>query len=628
MFNIFYWASVVIFYFFFKLNFFLGLIKKINQDTLMKKRIETINIITDPNLNTANIPLIFKKKQKRSLIKSLDYVQNDVGQTRHYPPAAQEWYNSIYTYNQNYIKSLPALDKSLSILLKSYSNMIPGRFSTRKVKLFLKAKKLKGKQKRLLIRKLKVKSIIKHKRLTPRQVFVGKGSLKHTSDKVTITLYTYSLLKRFLLRKIKRLIHFLYFPQKTLVLYITKDLLDPQGRKLISYNRPLSLQEFLYSPADHKILTEHVKIKVPRKGKPTRKSMRKAKAKASRPTRYNDASKMASYWITFYEAYLSFTISNIKKVTRRLNIIIDYYAFLTKLVQDKVLFDKQKLVIFMPIVAKFKSSEYSKRFFFSVHKAKKLYLARLLRFSWALYINNLKFKHPTLVSKLKSLVKNLYGKKVEFNVVELKKMHLSSDIFTQVVALKLKNRNNKLYKVLRSSLSKVNIPNVSRISERFSYFDKDNYLPNKIRNTNVSAMFENEGLNNFNTVYNKTKDSLNNLLSGFFPSAEIMVDKVKSRTSENISPISINDYVLKNLKHLKLAGVRVEAKGRLTRRFKAQRSVFKMKYKGGLKNVDSSFKGLSAVMLRGIVKSNVQQSIISSKNRVGAYGIKGWVGNK
>ena len=56
----------------------------------MKKRIETINIITDPNLNTANIPLIFKKKQKRSLIKSLDYVQNDVGQTRHYPPAAQE----------------------------------------------------------------------------------------------------------------------------------------------------------------------------------------------------------------------------------------------------------------------------------------------------------------------------------------------------------------------------------------------------------------------------------------------------------------------------------------------------------------------------------------------------------
>jgi len=28
-------------------------------------------------------------------------------------PAAQEWYNSIYTYNTNYIKSLPIADKNL-----------------------------------------------------------------------------------------------------------------------------------------------------------------------------------------------------------------------------------------------------------------------------------------------------------------------------------------------------------------------------------------------------------------------------------------------------------------------------------------------------------------------------------
>jgi hypothetical protein len=53
-----------------------------------------------------------------------------------------------------------------------------------------------------------------------------------------------------------------------------------------------------------------------------------------------------------------------------------------------------------------------------------------------------------------------------------------------------------------------------------------------------------------------------------------------------------------------------------------------MRWKGGLKNVDSSFKGLSAVMLRGIVKSNVQYSLINSKTRNGAFGIKGWVGSK
>ena len=77
-----------------------------------------------------------------------------------------------------------------------------------------------------------------------------------------------------------------------------------------------------------------------------------------------------------------------------------------------------------------------------------------------------------------------------------------------------------------------------------------------------------------------------------------------------------------------MAGVRVEAKGRLTKRFTASKSVFKMRWKGGLKNVDSSFKGLSAVMLRGIFKSNVQYSLINSKTRNGAFGIKGWVANK
>jgi hypothetical protein len=77
-----------------------------------------------------------------------------------------------------------------------------------------------------------------------------------------------------------------------------------------------------------------------------------------------------------------------------------------------------------------------------------------------------------------------------------------------------------------------------------------------------------------------------------------------------------------------MRGIRVEAKGRITRRFTASRSVFKIKWKGGLKNVDSSFKGLSTIMLRGHVKSNVQYSFMSSKNRNGAFGVKGWVSSK
>lgn len=66
--------------------------KNLNKYLVVNKKIETINIFKteDPLRNIINTPLIFKKKENKSLIKPLDYVLNDTGQTRHYPPAAQE----------------------------------------------------------------------------------------------------------------------------------------------------------------------------------------------------------------------------------------------------------------------------------------------------------------------------------------------------------------------------------------------------------------------------------------------------------------------------------------------------------------------------------------------------------
>jgi hypothetical protein len=47
-----------------------------------------------------------------------------------------------------------------------------------------------------------------------------------------------------------------------------------------------------------------------------------------------------------------------------------------------------------------------------------------------------------------------------------------------------------------------------------------------------------------------------------------------------------------------MGGVRLEAKGRLTKRYRADRAIFKVRWKGGLKNIDSSYKGLSSVNMR------------------------------
>jgi hypothetical protein len=164
------------------------------------------------------------------------------------------------------------------------------------------------------------------------------------------------------------------------------------------------------------------------------------------------------------------------------------------------------------------------------------------------------------------LVKNMYNKKVEFNFVNLNKMHLNSDIFTQAVSLKLKNRNNKLFRVLRSSLTKIHLPNVSRLSEKYSKTDRNEYLINKIRNIYINSMFKNDNTN---------IDSLNNLLLEFFPYNNLNIGIKKRSSIKRV--ISLESFILRSLKHKKLAGVRLEAKGRLTRRFTAARSVFKVK---------------------------------------------------
>ena len=66
--------------------------------------------------------------------------------------------------------------------------------------------------------------------------------------------------------------------------------------------------------------------------------------------------------------------------------------------------------------------------------------------------------------------------------------------------------------------------------------------------------------------------------------------------------------MLKTLKQQVVSGVRLEAKGRLTRRLTALRSVYKYRYTGGLKDVRSSLNNKSSTMLRGCVKPNLIHS--------------------
>lgn len=400
----------------------------------------------------------------------------------------------------------------------------------------------------------------RYKRLSTKKVFVGRGDIKHTSSNVLITVYVHNTDKMYLNRARHLVYKALFRPNKELKKFINKDV---NNKEVITYNRPLTLKEFLTLP-DHynQWYTDHI----------------------------------ASY-IEIQNLYLT----NLNK----------QYVLLTKLVDIEMLAEEDKYKLFMDMCENiniFNHPDYDAY----MAKVDYYYQSNFRRLKYLLAFNNVKFTKP-FINELTTLVQSIYGKRVAFNIVNLKKMHLNSDIFTQAVSLKLKNRDNKLYRVLKSSLRKVKLPFEDRIAYKANKINKDEIFANKIRNNLISSMFHED-----NAV-----DSLNNLLLNFFPSAENLMVNTIRRSSIKERSISLKNYILKSIKHLNVRGVRVEAKGRLTRRFTASRSVFKMKWKGGLKNVDSSFKGLSAIMLRGYAKSNVQYSFLSSKNRNGAFGVKG-----
>jgi hypothetical protein len=147
-------------------------------------------------------------------------------------------------------------------------------------------------------------------------------------------------------------------------------------------------------------------------------------------------------------------------------------------------------------------------------------------------------------------------------------MHLNSDIYTQAVSLKLRNRDNKLYKILKASLRKIKLPVIRKIAEKQKKPNKTEFFINRIRNNTISTMFliKNKKTKNIN-------DRLQNLLLKFYP----LADNLKINVINRSKNVSLENSVLRSLKHLNLRGIRVEAKGRLTRRFTASRSVLKRK---------------------------------------------------
>ena len=224
---------------------------------------------------------------------------------------------------------------------------------------------------------------------------------------------------------------------------------------------------------------------------------------------------------------------------------------------------------------------YYKNFIIKSLKGLKYYMV----YKQLLYVNKTKFEYLYLQGLI-NLIRKIYKKNVEFNIINLKYFYFNSDTFSQPLVLKLRIER-KLLRYLKFLVKKSKIKKI-KLDKRSRYiFDLDNLF----------------------TVDNNI-DTTNNMLNNFM---------LRNKTTY------LKKVVLNNIKYKRVSGVRIEGAGRLTKRYTASRSQHKVNYKGNLINAYSSIKSYPSSILRGNFKPNLQYTKLNSKSRIGSFGVKGWV---
>lgn len=394
---------------------------------------------------------------------------------------------------------LPSADKAIFKLMKSYFNIYSGKLE----------KKVTTRRSRLRVRA---------RRSSTNRMLVSRPELKHTGDKVIVTVYVYNRINKYYINKTNRV--------------TTID----QINNLI----PVELAESIEGSIG----------KIPW---PSTVIMRVILKEASK------------------------VISIVKNQKKRFLLLKKNLLYLQKKQKD--------------------NETYIDKMYNHEIKYLKYYVSKSLRkeifslyFRQLMYFNKSKFDERYL-KPLTELVNKVYNKKIEFNFVNLKYLYLNSSIFSDTLVRKIRNRKNRLLRVLKTSLLMFKLPDINR-----------------------SALYD--------EIYNRKRKPQN---------LSILDTIVLSRDTEKGEPdldgspspsMHIVDSVFNSIKYKRVSGIRLEAAGRLTRRYTAERSVFKLRYKGNIRNADSSFKGLSAVLMRGHAKSNSQYSRVKSELRIGSFSLK------
>lgn len=526
---------------------------------------------------------VLKYKGKNEKL-SLTIVKNEekIFPIRDFPSSTKSWFNSIYFYNKNIVKYMPFADILVNNLIKMYFNLISN------INLDQKFKRRRNKK----------------RYNSGNKIFVGKTEIKHSNNKVIIDIYTYNRTKKYFYNNLFKYYKNIFINISSKLLPLSK--LFKRKKKIKSFWL-ISLRKFFKKGKISSNLKKEYKISRYYKGLRKLVFIRYMKYLYINKLYKNRLNfilfkkfKSVSVWApkvfkTFF--FQSSILFKFLKKNRLFNILNSIKRKNLSIIKINNI-DKTKKLI----------NEYYNLFIKETLRKEMLYLS----YNQLLKTNEYKFNNIFL-SRLNKIISTIYNKEIELNVINLKYIYLDSHIFSEAIAMKLKDRKNKLIRVLKNALY---LPKVSRLKN------------NKYSTQNIyNYKYNNLNLENTLTI-NYKNDILHLILKEIFNIKNISNTLREKKSKETIIKRSMSiekeKFIYKTIKLGKIRGVRLEGKGRLTKRLTASRGVYKLRYIGSLRNLDN-INELSSVMLRGSLKSNIDYVNINSKNRNGSFGLKGWI---
>jgi hypothetical protein len=154
----------------------------------------------------------------------------------------------------------------------------------------------------------------------------------------------------------------------------------------------------------------------------------------------------------------------------------------------------------------------------------------------------------SILSNILNKIKILKNKKIEYNIVSLKYLTNNPDLFTNILALKLKRfKRIQRLKQISKILNRTHLPIVNTIQERTYVKRGLDVYKNRYKNLKIISYLENKNLDKF-------------------------LNSIADKKTKNIS-----NNIYNSIKYKNLGGIRIEIKGRLSKRYRADRSVYSLR---------------------------------------------------